>query len=183
MILTLEELRAHVETELEDDDLQLLVDAAEQAIVKALRQFGVAYDEGLVETHDGGQSYIFLRWPATSIESITETDGGTDTVLEADDYRIRGDGVSVLRLASGTNPRTWWGAPVRVEYSAAHADAELGRVQIALVKLDLNHNPGVASESIGSWSEQATSNSAFNYQLERESILASLNIATAPGFA
>lgn len=176
-----DDARDHITTALVDDALQLLLDAAEQAITGRFGALEGLYDEGLVETHDGGQSYIFLRRKAASIESITETDGTTDTVLAADDYRIRDDGVSVLRLGTGTNPRSFWGGPVRVAYSFADVDAEYARVQLALVQLDLNHNPGLTSETIGSWSQ--SSNSGVDYQAERELILDSLNAAMAPGFA
>lgn len=180
--VTVEVLRAHVSSELDDDALQLLLDAAEAAIL-------VRYGTPGSETHDGGQSYIFLRHRAASITTITETVSGTDTELDPTDFRLRDDGVSVLRLSTGLNTptRSWstpaWGGPVVVEYVPEDLDAELARVQIALVELDLNHAPGLTSETIGAWSEQFASNSAFNYEVEREAILNSFASAIPPGFA
>jgi hypothetical protein len=180
--VTVEMFRAQVTTDVDDSAVQLLLDAAEEAI-------RARYPVGGVETKDGGQSYIFLRRRAVSITTITETDfTGTQVELDPTDFRLRDDGVSVLRLSTGVNqPVGWswgapsWGMPVIVEYDPEDMDAELARIQIALVQLDLNHMPGLTSETIGAWSESA--NSGTPYAKERESILASFDASIPPGFA
>lgn len=180
--VTVETFREHVTSELGDDALQLLLDAAEQAI-------RARYGEAGTETHDGGQSYIFLRRRAAEVTSVTETDyTGAEVELDETDWRLRGDGVSLLRLSTGLNPPvgwSWrtptWGTTVTVEYDPDDMDAELARIQIALVELDLNHMPGLTSETIGAWSESA--NSGTPYAAERETILASFAYSVPPGFA
>jgi hypothetical protein len=180
--VTVAEFRDRVNSDVGDDAIQALLDAAEESIL-------ARYPAGSgTEVHDGGQSYIFLRHRATSITTITETVSGTDTELDDSDFRLRDDGVSVLRLSTGLNPPiAWgrasptWGSPVTVEYEMEDYDAELARVQVALVELDLNAMPGLTSETIGAWSEQA--NSGIPYATEREAILASLALTPAPGFA
>lgn len=179
-LLTTDEFRAFQATELDDASLQIFLDAAELAIEQ---RYGVT-GSPVTETVDGGQTYIFLRRRASSITSVLETWGDTDTTLAADDYQLRGDGVSVKRLGTGTNAATWWGAPVAVTYAAADDEAERKRIQVALVKLDLNIAPGASSEQIGSWMEQHQESSVWNYATQREAILDSLYASpTAPGFA
>jgi hypothetical protein len=180
--VTVAEFRERVNTDATDDAIQDLLDAAEESIL-------ARYPAGSgTEIHDGGQSYIFLRHRATSITTITEHFSGTDVELDPEDFRLRDDGVSVLRLDTGPNrPTAWswaspaWSMPVTVEYEIEDYDAELARVQVALVELDLNAMPGLTSETIGAWSEQA--NSGIPYATEREAILASLALTPAPGFA
>jgi len=181
---SVEDFRARVNTDVGDTALQARLYAAEQAIRARFPE-----TDG-TETHDGGQSYIFLRRRASTITTVTETVHGTETELDPTGFRLRDDGVSLLRLNHGLNPPTWrshtlssapWGHLVTVEYEPADDAAELARVQIALVELDVNAMPGLTSETIGSWSEQA--NSGIPYATEREAILASLALTPAPGWA
>lgn len=182
MSLSVEEFRGRVTSKLDDGTLQLLLDAADQAIRARFGEPGGTY--GLEEVLDGGQSYVFLRRGAASINAITETVGTTETVLDETDYRLRGDGVSLLRLATGAHPRGVWGAPVVVSYAPLDDADERDRVQAALVQLDLNYVPGnITAETIGSWSESRSANGVFDYATEREKILDSLLYVTAPGFA
>lgn len=180
MLLDPDEFRSLHANGLEDDALMLLLDAAEQAIDARYGPLGSSASDLL----DGGQSYLFLRRRASDIMSIVETDGLTDTTLATDDYRLRSDGVSVLRLATGTNRRAWWGAPVAVTYVPFDDEADRKRVQAALVEADLGYNPGTTMEQVGSWLEQRQQSSpAWNYATERDAILASLVATNAPGFA
>lgn len=181
-LLSVTEFRTHVTSSLGTEALQLLLDAAEQAIIARYGEVDDSY--GLEEIVDGGNSYIFLRRRAASIDSITELDGTTETELDADDFRLRGDGLSVLRLGTGTNPRTWWGAPITVAYAPLDDVADRKRVQIALVQLDLNFVPGnSSSEQVGSWLESRNASGSFDYGEEREKILNSLLGVASPLFA
>lgn len=183
--VTVEELIVYpgVDASVDTAVLQAMLDAAEEAIAAVSGPAGDA-----TEILDGGGSYIFLRRRCASvddIDTVTETVSLTDTELDATDFRLRADGVSLLRLDAGANPRVCWGAPVTVEYTPEADEAERVRVQVALVMLDLNHIPGgITSEQIGAWMEQRAANSVWNYTAEREAILASLQpMAYAPGFA
>lgn len=181
-LLTIEQFRKFVATSLEDDELEVLLDAAESAITALYGPVGGPVEE----TSDGGQTYIFLRRRASAITGIVETDIDVDTTLAADDWRLRDDGVSVRRLWNGTNAREWWGYPVVVTYTPADDLADRKRIQLKLVELDLNNTPGVTSERIGEWEEQHSESSVWNYPVQREAILASLAgqpAGLAPGFA
>jgi len=164
----------------DDAGLASLLAAEEAAIVA---RFGNTAAE-VAEVHDGGSAYLFLRHRAETAASISavETVDATDTTLAADDYRLRDDGVSLLRLDTGTNRRTVWGLTT-VTYTPLDDSEERKRVQRALVILDLNTAPGISAEQIGAWMEQHQQSSVWNYQTEREAILASLDRAIPPGFA
>jgi hypothetical protein len=164
---------------IEDDGLQMLLDAAEQAIVLRYGEPGTPVEE----VHDPGFSYIFLRHPAVApLTTVSERFGTTDTELDPDDYRLRDDRVSVLRLATGPNRGERWGLTT-VTYERLDDDAERKRVQRALVMLDLDYAPGQTSEQIGAWMEQHAASSVWNYEKERAAILDSFTAALAPGFA
>lgn len=167
--LTVTELREHITTSLGDTALGLLGTAAWEAVTQAGGPDGV-----VTEIHDGGGTYLFLARPAASITSITETVGSTITTLAAGDYRLGLDGLTIRRLATGTNPQTYWQGDVAITYTPVAADASRQVAQIALVRLYLSHHPGVSEEQIGDWREAFQSNSAWNYALEREAILDTL---------
>lgn len=175
--LSVPELREHITTALGDDALERLGNAAWAAITET------AGEEGdVTEIHDGGTTYLFLSRPAGTFTSIKETVGSTVTTLATSDYRLGIDGLSIRRLATGTNPQNVWQGTVEVIYTPTDDDAVRQVVQIALVQLFLNHHPGVQAETIGDWQEQFQSNSAWNYALERDNLLATLR-APALGFA
>lgn len=180
-LLTVEQLRAFVTSALGDDELQLLLDGAEAAIVA---RYGPAGAD-VTEIYDGGQTYIFLRRQASAIVEVKEDVEVENTTITTTDYRLRPDGVSLRRLETGPNFRHGWGQPVSVKYTPIDDTAERKRIQVALVELELNHDPGSTMETIGSWTEQSQSSSVWNYEAERESILASLaaSLNQAPGFA
>jgi hypothetical protein len=178
VLLTVAELREHVTTALGDDALERLLDAAEQAIATIAGPVG-----DLTEIRDGGGSYIFLPRPASEIDTVTEWLGySSERALDEDDYSLRSDGISLRRLTTGPNASAYWVGPVEVVYTPLDDVAARQAVQLALVRLFLDHHPGVTSESIGDWSETFASNSVWNYALERDGILATLR-APALGFA
>lgn len=181
MLMTVAEYEMfNAETGIGADAIQMLLDAAEQAIDARHGPLG----SPVVETHDGGQSYLFLRRRAESLTTIVEMSGSTDTALADDDWRIRGDGVSILRLATGTNPRGWWGAPVVVTYVPTDDEADRKRIQLELMNSFIGYEPGITQEQVGSWLQMRALNSAWNPFIEREAILDSLAGSTpAPGFA
>jgi hypothetical protein len=155
-----------------DAALSTLLDAAEQAIVGRYGASG-----NVTEIHDdGGGLYIFLGRRAASITSVTETFGdilGTaDTVLASGDWILSNDGYSLKRLLTGTHPAGAWAPRVTVVYAAFDDTADRKRVQMELVKLDLNMTPGARSITVGAVS--ASSGGPTDYPAEREAILASL---------
>jgi hypothetical protein len=170
--LTLTEFREHVDTELEDDPLQRLIDAAYETLDDYLGIEGTGYDGNVnseLITPSGRGDLLRLSRRALAITSITE---GT-TELDPDDYELRPSGYTLVRLSTGTNPSSRWRSRVDVAYTTVVDGAERDRVAIALVKLDINAEPGATAETIGAWSEQRGANSAWNIEQERAAILAS----------
>lgn len=171
-ILTVEELREHVTTDLGDDALQRLLDATEDAINARAGASG-----SRTEFFDRAGRFITLARPASAISSITEESfyGGAVTTLAADDYRVWPDGYSLERVSDGTNPRRYWYGLITVVYTATVDDDLRKLVQIELIDSTLNYNPGLTSQTIGTWTEQYANNAAWNNAEEWESILSKLD--------
>lgn len=167
-ILSVEEFRTFAETALEDDPLQVFLDAAEAEIVRSAGPGGQT-----TELFGGGLRIISLSRPADSIDSITETIYTTVDTLAADDYLLYPGGYLIERLQTGTNGRwRWWGR-VAVTYTPADEEALRKAIQVDLVKLALSYSPGLTSTTIGSWTEQYQQAIGAHAD-ERDSILARL---------
>lgn len=180
MALTPAQFREHHPTSLVDAALQRLIDAAEGAITA---RFGAI--ASFSDRRRGGSLLLFLSRPAASISSVTERYGDplgvTDVLLSANDYTLLPGGLTLRREYTGAHPADRWTDDVVVVFVPADDSAQRTRVTIALVQLDISHNPGLSSEQIGDWSASYADNSAMNYGLEREAILATL--WTGVGFA
>lgn len=168
--LTIARLREFVTSSVSNSSLQILVDAAYLAIDDAIGPQGDVKEFFTVHG-----DLIMLSRRAVSITAVSENVRWAALALAADDYELRPSGQMLVRLRTGTNPRWYWQGRVDVTYRPPDDTANRVRVAIDLVKLDIATNPGLASQSIGTWAEAYTSNSAFNYALERQSILASLS--------
>lgn len=177
-LLTVDELRLFPafagRTDVDDDVLEILLEAAESAIEREL-----GGPVGSVTEVVSGDLYTFLtlRRRALSITSIATADSGVTTNLSANDYRLAYDRRTIFRLGDGTNPGAYW--PARpgtstVVYAAENDLADRKRVQALLVDLDLNAAPGVAMEQIGAWMETRQQNAQWNEATERRAILATL---------
>lgn len=168
-LLTAAEFGSLVSTGLSEDALDILLLAAEAEIVRF-----AGPSDAVTELVHGGQRFITLARQADSITSISETLGTDVTTLETDDYLLYPDGYRIERLQTGTNGRwRWWGR-VSVIY-APIGDEDIRRgVERDLVALMLNYQPGLTSETVGSWTTQLAGNSAWNNNRERESILSRL---------
>lgn len=165
---TVARLRGFVTTGLSDADLELLLNAARADVARAAGPLAIR--ERLTARGD----MLLLSRPAASITSIVEDDRSAAITLATDDYELSSTGQVLYRLRTGTHPGEWWRGRVDVSYVRVDDVAAQIRVMVALIQLDLSHKPGLAATTIGTFSEQYTSNSAFNYERERASILASL---------
>lgn len=168
-LLTLDEVREFVTTPLSDDALQKFIDAAEAAIVK---RYGAI--EEITEVHVGGQSVLALDRVVASITSVQESVGDTTTDLTADDYTSAVGSRWLTRGQYGPNYAARWGASVSISFMPFDDTAERIRVAVKLIQLDCTSHPGLTAQQIGEWSETYAANSVFNYEIEREAILASL---------
>jgi hypothetical protein len=170
-ILTVDEVREHVVTQLGDDALQRLLDAAEYLIVERAGPAGAR-----TEVLAGGYRLISVSRPIDTAQAIAITERspyGDDTVttLQANDFLIHSGGMLIERLTTGDHARSrWYGRPV-MAYTPLNDAALRAEVQIDLVKAALSYNPGLTMQQIGSWSEQYAANSVWNNASEREAIL------------
>lgn len=168
-MLTVEELREHVTSVLGDDALQLLLDSAYQAIAAHMGGEG---DYGVVDemvTVHG--SLLPLSRRVGSITSVVEC-GAT---LTTDDYELRSSRMMLRRLRAPA-----WRGRVDITYIPEDDAAERDRIAVELVKLDLNHVPGVTAETVGSWSQQMAQGDR-TYAAERAAILDSHVAASTAG--
>jgi hypothetical protein len=192
-ILTVAELREHVTSALPDAALQRLLDAAEDAIVErvgapgAITEYVSAWASGAGYAPWGlttGMRRITVSRPIGTIASVTEylsagAVGDPGIILDATDYRA--SGYVLARLPGGTHSRWYWGQQVAVVYTPADETADRTRVQIALVRLDLNAEPGLAQQITEGFAERFSGAGLLNYSEERADLLASLGSAVAGG--
>lgn len=165
-ILTVDELKQHVETDLDLDALQHIIDANDQEIIK---RFGPHANSGnrIERIVGSGSRYITLSHPASAIVSVVEHENGVDTTLSANDYAHRTPSV-LERLDTGDNPRlNWpgqnidvegfspsWSNAATVTYTPIDYDARRRMVLIDLCKLELAFS-GHRLLGIGDYRESA----------------------------
>lgn len=166
-IVTVLELRDHVQTDLTDGAVQRLLDDADSEII---RRLGTAASQ--VDLLPGGQKIIYAMRKASSITSIVEREAETDTTLAAGDYTLLGDGYRIERLVTGPNPFDVWRGLVTVTYATVSDLASRVRLEIDLVKLAVRY------EALGE-SEVGDINLVHlpDYQAEREKLFRAFNTA------
>jgi len=162
-LLTKEEFTEHFDTDLSQDAIDRLLNDAESEIN---RRFGSLTSQ--IEDHQDEGRYLFLQRPASSITSIVETVGTTDTTLETDDYALYHGNRMIKRLTTGINGRTNWGDRIRVTYVPASDSNQRKRVQLDLVKLAIQYQ-GLSTQESGNYSANF-----LDYEKEREKILSRL---------
>jgi hypothetical protein len=162
-MLTVAELRKHVESPLEDDALRRLLDAAAEDIA----QF-TTVDEYITPVGN----LLPLPHPAQSVTAVVEN----SVTLAANDYALSSSGLLLRRLDTGTNPyRTWHRSQAHITYARRTIEATKEVVQIALVQMDLRA-PGIRQQTMGSWSESfGGQQRGSDYIAERGRILARLS--------
>ena len=166
-LLTLAEARNHIETDLSDAAVQQLIDDAESEILITIGAVATQIDE--IENDEPYPAQVFLTRKATAITQVKELIGDTETVLAANDYRLRHGGLSVERLSTGTNPLTVWGEYLTITYTPVDDTVRRKIVTVDLVKLAIAYT-GMKSESIGPYSESQKD----DYESERSRLIARL---------
>jgi hypothetical protein len=157
-LLTLDEVKAHVETDLEDTALQRIVTGIESEISD---RYGST--DSAEETVAGTDRRVLVTHrPIESITSITED----DVTLSANDYRQWGR-YRLERLSSGDNPRTLWGGVVELQYTPRDDSEQRKLVLVDLVKLELEYR-ALQSESVGGGDYRANH---VDYTRERTRLL------------
>ncbi len=165
-LISVSEIREHVETGIADTALDNLIKVAEQEIVHKCGATLTQTDE--IPVYIGQYNkWLWLTRPADSITTVIETVGVSDTTLAADDYRLYHQS-QLKRLDSGTNSRSYWGDRVKVTYVPRNDITRRRGALIRLVQLMVNFT-GNRSESSGDFS--CTS---LDYESEKNKILSSL---------
>lgn len=163
-LLTLAQVREHVETDLVDDALQRLIDAEDEELLK---RFGAPTSQ--TEILRGGGTHLYLTRLVSTITSIAERVEDTTTTLATDDYDLWWN-QALERKDDGTNARDIWGERVTVVYVPQDQTSQRIMTLIQLVQLAVRYT-GVQSESVGS-GDYAVGN--LDYQHERERLLRKL---------
>jgi hypothetical protein len=169
--LTVAQLREHVTTSLVDAALARLLDAAYESIDHRIGPAGT-----VTESLRASGPLLMLSHRADSVVTVTESaESGNPLTLDSTDYRLRPSSSLLERLTTGTNPRARWRGRVDVTYSRAADQARRDEAAIALVRLDMDSHPGLASQSLGDWTESyATRAEDADYAAAREAILVGL---------
>jgi hypothetical protein len=162
-LITPAQLIEHIETDRSDDALQQIIDAEELDIVQ---KFGphATQDDDLT----GGHQDLGLSRPASTITTVVETIGTTETALSANDYELRNGGRILYRLSTGTHARTAWGNRVEVAYVPRTENARRIMVLIDLCRLALKYT-GLLSETTGDY--QYSAGALRSYQENRNDVL------------
>lgn len=147
MAVTTDDLRDRTETDLPEETLQRILDAAEKSVE---RSAGSATSEA--ETHlAAGASFLALSRRHTAIVSIVERrrHSSDPVTLSANDYRDVGD-YRLMRLNTGDNAASFWGAEAVVTY-VPEVDADVrDRVTLDLAMLDIEFR-AYEREKAGDW--------------------------------
>ena len=187
-MLTVDQFREHVTTTLPDAALQTLLDAAEAAILEVVGEPGEVTEYITARpTGSGfapwglsvGYRRISVARPIATVTSVTEYLSDEGTVLDTTDYRA--SGYVLQRIPDGTHPRWYWGNRVVVAYMPQDETADRERVQIELVRLDLNARPGLAEQAVEGFLERYSGAGLLQYSQERADLLASLGSAASGG--
>jgi len=144
-LITVDQLREHIETDMSDDALQRLADDAEAEIISKYGPHTSQVEPFLLDT---AQSFLYLSRPVDAITSVVETVDGVETTLAADDYELVSQWRRINRLGTGTHGRTYWGEKVVVTYAVTDENAERTGVIIDIVKLEVEYT-GNKSDDFG----------------------------------
>jgi hypothetical protein len=164
LALDLETVRAHVGDEPSDGDLQLLLEAALEAIEA---RYGPANATKREYLRAFGP-WVKLGLRAEAVLDVTE---GTTVLTEAD-YELWDGGMYLHRLGE-TQPRSWstW---VDVTYVPLSEDAQRDAIALALIDSGTVNPEGLASITVGPWSESYQKQTPEEMQSQRQAILGSL---------
>lgn len=147
MAVTVEDLRARTDTDLDDPTLQRILDAAVEAVNRAA---GSPTEETEAQLARNSDWTSVLR-PVSSITSIVERQrSSSDPVtLAADDYRLVGK-YRIFRFTDGTNPARCWGDELLITYVPEADTATRDRVALDLSALSIEFR-AYEREKSGDW--------------------------------
>lgn len=160
------ELRQHVETDLSDGALQLLIAAEQEAIDKHAGASASQVDRFSAF----GAREIMLTRDASAVDSVrTRYHPDDDQVaLSANDYRLEPPR-TLVRLSEGDNPETRWVGKLEVTYTPVVNANLRDHVLVQLVKVAIQFQ-GLTFENVGN-----ASRSFGDHQAMRQKILRQLD--------
>ena len=134
MAVTIADLRARYETDLDDSTIQRVLDANVVAVNRSAGKTAAAVEHKLARN----SAWVSIQRPAGTIDTVTERrrHRSTEVTLAADDYRLVGP-YRLLRLTDGTNGAPHWGDEVAVTYTPEVDQAIRDRVTLDLSQVDL----------------------------------------------
>ncbi len=170
MAVTIADLRARVETDLDDATLQRIMDAAVKSIDRAAGN-ATEKNETRVATNS---EWVATTNPIASVTSIEEARRvrSVPVNLSANDYRIVG-ATQLLRLTDGDNPASVWGALVQLVYVPVVDQDVRDRVTLDLSQVDLEFR-AYEQEKSGDWSGKA------DWKAQRARLLAEVREGRSP---
>jgi len=153
-LVTPAEVRALVQTDKTDEQLQAIIDREEAEVVRLYGPHYVDEATTVTETIEGGTWSLCLRRRLSSVSSVTEKvligDDGT-TLTENEDYFVWSGQGRLERLPQGAS----WGALVEVEYVPADDIDNRKAVIIELVRLALERTAMQQEDVAGEYSYKA----------------------------
>lgn len=149
-LLTVDELREHVETALPDTALERILASCELAVAQWAGPLTFDEDDQVEDVTESvnapGRTLLLLRQAPTAVVSVLDVHGGIETEVDPSDVRIEGRHLRRLGMAL-------WGDRTVVTYTPIDDSAIRRTVLVQLVQLELNVQPGMASQGAGPWSE------------------------------
>lgn len=167
-------VKKRLETDLDDTELQLIIDEANQAVIS---RYGPHSNPvvPVTETYDGYRKRIVLDNVINTAELVTITEYTTSAddsavPMTASDYRILTPGSIVERRPDGPNAAHRWAKRVKFMYTPVNDGDQREEVIIKLVMLSVQYEP-VSSKTVGAGDIAETN---LDYTAEREKLLSSL---------
>lgn len=171
MAVTVEQLHARVQTDLDTETLQRILDAA----VKAIDRAAGKADEQVETKVATNTAMISVHRPIASITSVEEyrrLRGDPVNLNPANDVRQVGP-YRLLRLEDGDNPAGCFGQQVTVTYVPEVDQDVRDRVTLDIAQVDLKFDAYAESKS-GSWEGKA------DWKKERAALLKQVREGRSP---
>ena len=168
-LISVEEFKGRVRTELEDASLGQIINEEEAEIV---RRFGPHAEEGtVIETIDSEKACnVFLPRRIFSVSTVTEGDGITQTALAVADYRVWPKEGRLERIAT-LGITIEWQPHVVVTYTPQDDKFERQRILLELCRISVERQV-MKQESVGQ--QDYSYKAPNNWEEERERVLSKL---------
>jgi hypothetical protein len=171
-LLTVAQLREHVETSLPDTALERILASCELAITAWAGPLELDLDDAVTDVTETvaapGRALLRLRQVPTAVTTVVDVHRGIETTLDSDDCRA--EDRYLRRLGDRT-----WGKRTTVTYTPFDDSAVRRMVLVQLCQLELNVQPGMAAQGAGPWSE-----TYGKYLRQRDELLRAIRPADPP---